>query len=308
MLRPVKNYETTTNVSLEMIIFAILDMHWTNEHITWQPDDFCGMKTILVPADILWKPDLIIPEMTETYKDSQSPYLKLFYGGYVQCWKPQVLVTACKMQVHKFPFDMQTCNISFRSITHTDEELNLKAIFNSTEATKWSHDYMDTQYEWLFINITTTERIFDYFDINQSMIVYTITMKRRSVLYSFNFLLPILFFLCLDFASFLISDNGGEKLSFKITVLLAVTVLQIILNEILPSSSDRAPLIVVYCVGVFGFMLLSLLETIVVMYLMEKDSESRDNEADRDRSLNEDSGNKHGEAKFNCNGAFETSV
>lgn len=70
-----------------------------------------------------------------------------------------------------------------------------------------------------------------------------ITMKRRSLLYIVNFLLPVLFFLCLDLASFMISDNGGEKLSFKVTVLLAITVLQLILNEILPSSSNRVPLI-----------------------------------------------------------------
>lgn len=68
-------------------------------------------------------------------------------------------------------------------------------------------------------------------------------MKRRPLLYIVNFLLPVLFFLCLDLSSFLISDKGGEKLSFKVTVLLAVTVLQLILNEILPSSSNRIPLI-----------------------------------------------------------------
>ena len=68
-------------------------------------------------------------------------------------------------------------------------------------------------------------------------------MKRRSVLYIVNFILPILFFLCLDLASCMISDGRGEKLGFKITVLLAVTVMQLILNDILPSSSDRVPLI-----------------------------------------------------------------
>jgi len=68
-------------------------------------------------------------------------------------------------------------------------------------------------------------------------------MKRRSILYIVNFLIPVLLFLCLDLSSFLISDNGGEKLSFKVTVLLAVTVLQLILNEILPASSNRIPLI-----------------------------------------------------------------
>lgn len=68
-------------------------------------------------------------------------------------------------------------------------------------------------------------------------------MRRRSTLYIVNFILPILFFLCLDLASFMISDNSGEKLSFQVTVLLAITVLQLILNEILPSSSNRIPLI-----------------------------------------------------------------
>lgn len=68
-------------------------------------------------------------------------------------------------------------------------------------------------------------------------------MKRRPLLYIVNFLVPVLFFLCLDMASFLISEREGEKLGFKVTVLLAVTVMQLILNEILPSSSERIPLI-----------------------------------------------------------------
>ena len=68
-------------------------------------------------------------------------------------------------------------------------------------------------------------------------------MGRRSALYVVNFMLPVLFFLGLDLASFLISDSGGEKLGFKVTVLLSVTVMQLILSEILPSTSNRIPLI-----------------------------------------------------------------
>ncbi|XP_041645720.1 5-hydroxytryptamine receptor 3A-like [Cheilinus undulatus] len=114
-------------------------------------------------------------------------------------------------------------------------------------------------------------------------------MRRRSVLHIVNFILPILFFLCMDLASFLISENGGEKLSFKVTILLAVTVMQLILNDILPSSSDTIPLIAVYCIGIFGMMMLSLFETILVMYLMEKDKE-----AEKDQSLNEDCEDRQG--------------
>jgi len=51
-----------------------------------------------------------------------------------------------------------------------------------------------------------------------------------------------------------------------------------------------------YCIGIFGLMLLSLLETILVMHLMEKDSKaSKDLEADKGRSQG---GNKRGKANI----------
>lgn len=68
-------------------------------------------------------------------------------------------------------------------------------------------------------------------------------MKRCSVIYIVNFLLPILYLLCLDLVSLLMSDTGGEKVGFKTTALLAITVMQLILNDILLSSSDKIPLI-----------------------------------------------------------------
>lgn len=36
---------------------------WNNQHIHWQPNDFCGIKSISLPTDVLWKPDLTIEEM-----------------------------------------------------------------------------------------------------------------------------------------------------------------------------------------------------------------------------------------------------
>ncbi|KAK0134363.1 5-hydroxytryptamine receptor 3A [Merluccius polli] len=102
-------------------------------------------------------------------------------------------------------------------------------------------------------------------------------MKRRPVLYIVNFLLPIWFFMCLDVASLFISEKGGEKLSFKVTVMLSVMVLQLILNDILPSTSNKIPLTATYITTIFALMLLSLLETILVMHLMEKDSRSQEN-------------------------------
>ncbi|KAL6094617.1 uncharacterized protein ACO6RY_15989 [Pungitius sinensis] len=309
MTRPVKHHKSTTRVHLQMAIYGILDvreidqtfvlyvwiyMSWGNDHIRWNQDKFCGLKHVVVPTEVLWKPDLTIEEMTEKDKAPPSPYLTVTHQGLIELRNDLMLVSTCRMQVYKFPFDIQSCNLSFKSAVYSDDEIKFAAILNASKFTEWSREVMRIQYEWLFLNMTVHEKTVNNLSYNQSMIVYTITMKRRSVLYIANFLLPIMFFLCLDLASFLISDSGGEKLGFKVTVLLAVTVMQLILNDILPSSSDRIPLIAVYCIGMFGLMMLSLLETILVMYLMGKDFPSQDNEADTNQSLSEDCGDKLG--------------
>ncbi|XP_026207671.1 5-hydroxytryptamine receptor 3A-like [Anabas testudineus] len=308
MTRPVKDHNQPTNVFLQVLLYAILDVreidqtfipyvwifngrYWENDYIRWDPEDFCGIFSVNLPNEILWKPDITIEEMIEKDKAPPSPLLTISSGGMVIAKNDQVLVSTCRMHVYKFPFDVQTCTLSFKSVTHSTEEMRLGLMSSSEEVTEWSREVMRTQYEWLFINMTVTNKT----DLDQDVIVYTINMRRRSILYIVNFILPILFFLCLDLASFLISDRGGEKLSFKVTVLLAVTVMQLILNDILPSSSNKIPLIAAYCIGIFALMMLSLLETIVVMYLMEKDSSSEDNEANGDQDLSEASNNRSSE-------------
>ncbi|XP_027886118.1 5-hydroxytryptamine receptor 3E-like [Xiphophorus couchianus] len=285
--RPVKHQSHLTWVLLDMRIYAILDvresdqtfiayiwiyLRWDNEHIWWDPEQFCGTTHILVPTKYLWMPDMTIEEMTEQDKASPSPNLNIRNYGWVEFRNDQVVISTCRMRVYKFPFDVQSCNISFKSIMYSDEEIKLFYYKNNSEISEWSRKAMETQYEWLFVSMTVTSKTVNHFGFNQTMIVYTINMKRRSVLYIANFLLPVFFFLCLDFASLLMSDTGGEKVGFKITILLAVTVMQLILNDILPSSSDKIPLIAVYCIGTFALMLLSLLETILVIHLINRDA------------------------------------
>ncbi|XP_017291644.1 5-hydroxytryptamine receptor 3B-like [Kryptolebias marmoratus] len=309
MSRPTLNHTESTRIFLHMMIYAILDVResdqtfisyiwieivWINPHLIWMESKFCGISKLYVPTETLWKPDLTIEEMIEKDKAPPSPFLKIYSYGVVEYINNQVVVSTCRMHVYRFPFDIQRCNMSFKSVVHSDEDLHFYFMENNTALTEWSRKVMQTQYEWLFVNQSVTNKIVDYFGFNQTVIVYTITMKRRSSLYVANFLLPVLFFLCLDFASLLMSDSSGDKIGFKVTVLLAVTVMQLVLNEILPVSSDRIPLVVIYCIGIYGLMLLSLLETIFVKYLKEKDSTSQDSDTDNDPRMNKERDLKKG--------------
>ncbi|XP_033963039.1 5-hydroxytryptamine receptor 3A-like [Pseudochaenichthys georgianus] len=244
-----------------------------------------------VPANLLWKPDLMIEEMIEKDKAVPIPFITIDATGIVEHVRDLMVVSTCKMKMYTFPFDIQSCTLSLKSIIYPEEELRFQVINDSKLITEWTRQMMRNESEWFLIDITVKDQSVPRFFEKQSVLIYTIRMKRRSALYIANFLVPILFFFCLDLASFLMSDSGGEKVSFKVTVLLAVTVMQLILNEILPSSSEWIPLIAVFCIGIFGLIMISLLETILVMYLIEKDSASKEKKADKNRSLSEDCGN-----------------
>ncbi|XP_017293560.1 5-hydroxytryptamine receptor 3A-like, partial [Kryptolebias marmoratus] len=290
MGRPLKHHKKPVDVFLKVGIYAILDvteiaqtliLHiwthigWSNHHIKWNQSEFCNISKVNIPAASLWKPDIIVAEQIERSKNPPSPYVTIWSHGAVSWLNEEVMVTNCKIRIYRFPFDTQSCNITFKSQSYDDAQLKIvdrdeHDKINQTQIQNQKHEDPQTQLEWLFqkmeVNKGTTENV-----KKQTTLVFTISMKRWSTLYIVNFLLPIFFFLCLDLASFLISDTGGEKLGFKITVLLAVTVMQLLLNEILPGSSEKIPLIVIFCIGIFSLMLLSVLETILVMNLIDRD-------------------------------------
>uniref|UniRef100_A0A8C5DDS9 5-hydroxytryptamine receptor 3A-like n=1 Tax=Gouania willdenowi TaxID=441366 RepID=A0A8C5DDS9_GOUWI len=254
--------------------FVWCSMRWINERIKWDPAHFCGIDRVSIPHEMVWKPDLFIYEMIEKDDSPKSPYLFLYNDGSIFKEEGLRIVSACNMDVHKFPFDTQKCNISIGSTLHCSEglkclkrtnkklyhvfsfflslilsppstvdELLLQPFSNSSRATQFSKELIRIHGEWEFLHLLVSKSNLSYHDRLWDQLVYTVTMRRKPLLHVLNFLLPVLFFLTLDLASFFIADHRGEKLGFKITVLLAISVLLLILNDILPSMSSRTPLI-----------------------------------------------------------------
>ncbi|XP_061612094.1 5-hydroxytryptamine receptor 3A-like isoform X2 [Phyllopteryx taeniolatus] len=282
--RPVLDHTRATLVELNIILYAIVGviektqtfipllwtmMSWTDERISWDPDEFCGITEISLPTDMLWIPDIIILEMVEKDNSQHNPYMIVKHNGTVLLDQDIRAVSMCMMDVYKFPFDTQRCNISLVSAMFKYEQLRVIPVVNSSRATDSTKAMLHSQGEWEFLHLSVSNNNISFNDQVWEKLVYTFVIKRRPLLHVINFLLPIFFFLCLDLASYFIPDQHGEKLGLKVTMLLAISVLLLILNDILPSVSNKTPLIAMYCIVIFALMLLSLLETIMVTYLTE---------------------------------------
>ncbi|XP_056124806.1 5-hydroxytryptamine receptor 3A-like isoform X1 [Rhinichthys klamathensis goyatoka] len=308
--RPALDWTHPTVVYVDIYLYGILSMieksqifvpllwmsvSWNNERISWDPKEFCGIKNVTLPKEMLWKPDLYVLETAEKEDGPLNPFLFITHDGNVTMEDDHKIVSTCTMNVHKFPFDTQTCHITVSSINHSDKEIKLVPASNSSKATQVARESILTQGEWVFLNISVSMEKDNYEGQTFDRIKYTISVKRMPLMHFINFQLPILFFLILDLASFFIPDRG-EKLCFKVTVLLGISVLLLILNDILPSKSHRCPLIATYVIVIFSFMLLSLLETILVIYLINMSSEQDTKWVQRQEDLNCETDKRKGDS------------
>ncbi|KAL8163249.1 UNVERIFIED_CONTAM: hypothetical protein K2H54_015602 [Gekko kuhli] len=64
--------------------------------------------------------------------------------------------------------------------------------------------------------------------------------------------------------------SPGDMIAFKVTLILEVSVLSLILNDMLPATSDDPPVIATFFIGIFMFMVLGILENALIVYLKEK--------------------------------------
>lgn len=100
---------------------------------------------------------------------------------------------------------------------------------------------------WKVTNFTTEMKFLEY--VTQSGITrydylyFTVSLKRRPAYFVINIILPVAFISVLMCAVFLIPPNGGEKLAFSITLLVAFNVIQLVIIDMMPVTSESIPII-----------------------------------------------------------------
>ncbi|CAK6971276.1 -hydroxytryptamine receptor 3A-like [Scomber scombrus] len=287
IMRPVKNWTTTTILKLDMWLYGILEvdekcqtltshvwiqMSWPNEFLTWNSSDFCGLDMVTVPRSMLWTPDIVIQEdASDSGSIHKGDYHSLMSSGRVRSNIRQRLTSTCRLNLYRFPFDEQHCNITFTSTTYQEDLLKLETYNNDTVLAKVSEHIMITQGEWQLENIKVTTDPWFHDGENFYKLIYMVKISRKPLLYVVILIIPLFYLLVLDLASFFIHEARGEKLSFKVTVLLSISVLLLILQDMLPSTEDALPMIATFCVSIFTMVGLSVLEAMVVIFLIDFD-------------------------------------
>ncbi|NXV71935.1 5HT3A protein, partial [Atlantisia rogersi] len=114
---------------------------------------------------------------------------------------------------------------------------------SAAEMMENSQSYFLTDGEWKFTNLSILEYIEKTDDGEFSMVTFVISMERRPTLYILNLILPTCALYLLDMAVLFGPSSLEEKINFQIAIILGSSMLAVILNNILPTSSNKLPMI-----------------------------------------------------------------
>uniref|UniRef100_A0A8C6S768 Neuronal acetylcholine receptor subunit alpha-7 n=1 Tax=Neogobius melanostomus TaxID=47308 RepID=A0A8C6S768_9GOBI len=243
-----KNQVLTTNIWLQL--------YWTDFYLQWNTSEYPGVTNVRFPDHQIWRPDILLYNSAdERFDASFHTNILVNSSGYCQYLPPASTVARV------FPgFDVQRCDLKFGSWTYGGWSLDLQMI--DADITGYIANG-----EWDLVEVPgrRNERFYDCCKEPYPDVTFTVVMRRRTLYYGLNLLIPCVLISTLALLVFLLPADSGEKISLGITVLLSLTVFMLLVAEIMPATSDSVPLIAQYFATTMVIVGLSVIATVLVL-------------------------------------------
>ncbi|KAM6158594.1 5-hydroxytryptamine receptor 3B [Rhynchocyon petersi] len=278
-VRPVHNWSESTIVYLDLFVHAVLDVDaqnqklktsiwyrevWDDEFLSWNTSMFDEIREISLPLSSIWAPDIIINEFVDIESSPNFPYVSVNSSGTIKNTKLIQLVSACSLETYAFPFDIQNCSLTFGSILHTVEDVDL-AFLRSRENTELDKKAHLNDSEWELLSVSPTYSILESSAGHFAQIQFNVVIRRRPLLYIVSLLIPSIFLMLVDLGSFYLPPNCRARIVCKSNVLVGYTVFKVNMSDELPRSAVSTPLIGIFLTVCMVFLVLSLSKSILLM-------------------------------------------
>ncbi|XP_061189928.1 neuronal acetylcholine receptor subunit alpha-5-like [Saccostrea echinata] len=256
-----------SEVKEKLVTTGYLMLSWTDELLRWTPSNYNNTDTIFIPQNDIWKPDLVLKNGFKKFEElgGNFYYLSINYVGSV-LWLPfHVFESRCSMDITHFPFDTQKCDIKFITWSHYADQIEITKSTNGIQ-------FYEFEANGVWDIIDTSSKIKK--EMSESEVTFTIKLRRKSLYYILNIILPIVFLGYLNMLVFVIPVDAGEKMSFCVTVFLAFAVFLTIISTLLPTTSDHTPNLAIYLIVQLIYGVIALIISAFQLRLHHRDNEN----------------------------------
>ncbi|XP_036179869.1 5-hydroxytryptamine receptor 3B [Myotis myotis] len=287
-VRPVHDWTEATTVYLDVFVRAVLDVDaqnqklktnvwysevWDDEFLSWNSSMFDDISQISLPLSAIWAPDIIINEFVDIERLPELHYVYVNSSGTIRNSKSIQVVSACSLETYAFPFDIQNCSLTFNSILHTVEDVDL-AFLRSREDVKQDRKAFSNDSEWELLSVSSAYSILQGSAGDVAQIQFHVVIRRRPLVYVVSLLIPSIFLMLVDLGSFYIPPTCRARIIFKTSLLVGYTVFRVNMSDEMPQSAVSTPLIGVFFTVCMAFLVLSLSKSILLVKFLHDQQHS----------------------------------
>uniref|UniRef100_A0A3B4XJE5 Neuronal acetylcholine receptor subunit alpha-7-like n=1 Tax=Seriola lalandi dorsalis TaxID=1841481 RepID=A0A3B4XJE5_SERLL len=276
MERPVANDSQTLTVQFSFTLMQVMDvdeknqilttnawlqMQWYDHYLQWNQSEYPGVKNLRFTPDQVWTPDILLYNSAHDKFDATfKTNVLVNSSGFCEYLPPGIFVSTCNVDVKWFPFDIQRCELKFGSWSFDGWLLDIQMKEADVSG------YMRNG-EWDLLEVPggRHEVFYDCCAEPYPDVTFVVTLRRRTLFYALNLLVPCVLLSSMTLLVFLLPANSGEKISLGITVLLSLTVFMLMVAEIMPATSDSVPLIGQYFASTMVIVGMSVVATVIVL-------------------------------------------
>ncbi|KAK2160315.1 hypothetical protein LSH36_136g05020 [Paralvinella palmiformis] len=304
-----KNVRPTTNTSMSTIIrFGIrlaqivdidevnqimtlnlwADQRWTDPRFSWDVKAYNNISMLFVPAEKLWRPDIVLYNNADgEYAITEMGKAVIYPNGNVSYSPPMQFKSSCEINVEYFPFDEQLCHLKFGPWTHDASKVDVVHIARDPNDSPEQLfikegvilDGYQQSAEWDLMEATAQENHVPYPCCPNEPypdVTFYITLRRKHLYYVINLVIPCMSMNILTIVAFYLPSSSGEKIGITISVFLSLSLFQLVLFDLTPSSSLSLPLIGKYIMVTSFLVTLSVMSNAMILNMNHRMSSTHE--------------------------------
>ncbi|XP_034235174.1 acetylcholine receptor subunit alpha-like isoform X2 [Thrips palmi] len=287
LVRPVVNTSDVLRVCIKLKLSQLIDVNLKNQIMTtnlwveqswydyklrWEPKEYGGVQMLHVPSDHIWRPDIVLYNNADgNYEVTLMTKATVYFYGLVVWQPPAVYKSSCAIDVEFFPYDVQTCVLKLGSWTYDGFKVDLRHMDEKTGSNivdvgvDLSEFYMSVEWDILEVPAVRNEKFYTCCDEPYLDITFNITMRRKTLFYTVNIIIPCMGISFLTVLTFYLPSDSGEKVTLSISILISLHVFFLLVVEIIPPTSLVVPLLGKYLIFAMILVSISICVTVVVL-------------------------------------------
>ncbi|ELK31912.1 5-hydroxytryptamine receptor 3B [Myotis davidii] len=226
-------------------------------------------------SELIYEVSLLNPSLlgVDIERLPELHYVYVNSSGTVRNSKSIQVVSACSLETYAFPFDIQNCSLTFNSILHTVEDVDL-AFLRSREDVKHDRKAFSNDSEWELLSVSSAYSVLQSSAGDFAQIQFHVVIRRRPLVYVVSLLIPSIFLMLVDLGSFYIPPTCHARIIFKTSLLVGYTVFRVNMSDEMPQGAVRTPLIGVFFTVCMAFLVLSLSKSILLVKFLHDQQHS----------------------------------